>query len=85
MPQAWLWRHDAVLVPCEAIAGDAEGLNDVGADCLVPGHMLRRVRVSPHSRRRKTVGASLTPIEINIISFDRVGGLLRRNSRACDG
>ena len=67
MLETRLLRHEAVLVPGIPIPGDGEGLNDIGANRLVPGHVLYRVRRGPGAGLCKK---SFIPVEIQTVRFD---------------
>ncbi len=68
--QARLLRNDAVLIPGVAVARDAEGLNDIGAQRPIPRDMSRWIGVGPEARLGETIRTAWPPVEIKVVGFD---------------
>ena len=70
--QSRLLGNDSILVPCIAVIGNAEGLDDIRADRLVPRHMLRRIGIGPSSRAGEGLAFAVghRPVEVEAVGLD---------------
>ena len=75
MAEPGLRRDLAAPVPGIAVAGNGEGLDDVGAEPGIPSEVLLRVGIGPKPGRRKAVGPARPPVEVNAEGADGLGGV----------
>lgn len=75
--QAGLFRNHAVLVRGIAVAGDAEGLDDVDAQLLVLGDVTSGVGIRPGTRSGKGINRPVLGVR-RLIEVEVIGSGVQR-------